>query len=34
MVSNGFNEGVDFVGGRSYTIRFDKAITPSDAQAN
>jgi SecD/SecF fusion protein len=33
MVSNGFNEGVDFVGGRSYTIRFDKAITPSDAQA-
>ena len=33
MVSNGFNEGVDFVGGRSYTIRFDKAIAPSDAQA-
>ena len=27
---NGFNEGVEFKGGRSYTVRFDKTITGND----
>ncbi len=26
----GLNQGVDFVGGRSYTIRFEKAVNPSE----
>ena len=29
---NGLNEGVDFVGGRSYTVRFDKNVNQSDVQ--
>ena len=27
---NGFDEGVEFSGGRSYTIKFDKAVSPDD----
>ncbi len=27
---NGFDEGVEFSGGRSYTIRFDKAVNPDE----
>jgi len=29
----GLNQGVDFVGGRSYTIRFEKAVNPSEINA-
>ena len=29
----GLNQGVDFVGGRSYTIRFDKIISPNAVQS-
>ncbi len=27
---NGFDEGVEFSGGRSYTVRFDKAVSPDE----
>ncbi|MBV9987373.1 MAG: protein translocase subunit SecDF [Chitinophagaceae bacterium] len=27
---NGFDEGVEFSGGRSYTVRFDKAVNPDE----
>ena len=30
----GLNQGVDFVGGRSYTIRFDQIISPSEIQSS
>lgn len=30
----GLNQGVDFVGGRSYTVRFDQIISPSEVQSN
>ena len=30
----GLNQGVDFVGGRSYTVRFDQIINPSEVQSN
>ena len=30
----GLNQGVDFVGGRSYTVRFDKIISPSVIQSS
>ena len=26
----GLNQGVDFVGGRSYTVRFDKSVSPTE----
>jgi len=29
----GLNQGVDFVGGRSYTVRFEKAINPTEISA-
>ena len=29
----GLNQGVDFVGGRSYTIRFDKIVSPNAVQS-
>ncbi|MDG2396433.1 MAG: protein translocase subunit SecDF [Flavobacteriaceae bacterium] len=29
---NGLNQGVDFVGGRSYTVRFDRVISPDQVQ--
>jgi len=30
--SIGLNQGVDFVGGRSYTVRFENAVNPTDIQ--
>jgi SecD/SecF fusion protein len=30
--SIGLNQGVDFVGGRSYTVRFENALNPSEIQ--
>jgi SecD/SecF fusion protein len=30
--SIGLNQGVDFVGGRSYTVRFENAVNPSEIQ--
>ncbi len=32
LVTNGLNYGVDFVGGRSYVIKFDKATSPADVR--
>lgn len=34
LFTNGLNQGVDFVGGRSYTVRFEKAVNPSEVQAD
>jgi SecD/SecF fusion protein len=31
---NGFNKGVEFSGGRSYTVAFDKAIANADVEAD
>ncbi len=33
LFTKGLNQGVDFVGGRSYTVRFEQAVNPTDAQA-
>ena len=33
LFTKGLNQGVDFVGGRSYTVRFEQAVNPSDAQS-
>jgi len=30
LFTNGLNQGVDFIGGRSYQIRFEKAVNPSE----
>ena len=30
----GLNQGVDFVGGRSYTVRFDQIVNPTEIQTN
>lgn len=30
LFTNGLQEGVDFVGGRSYQVRFEKAVNPSE----
>ena len=30
LIKNGLNQGVDFVGGRSYTVRFDKPVNPTE----
>lgn len=32
IFTNGFNLGVDFVGGRTYTVRFDKPMVASEVQ--
>ncbi|WP_372917451.1 protein translocase subunit SecDF [Salegentibacter sp.] len=32
LLVQGLNLGVDFVGGRTYTVRFDKDISPTDVQ--
>ncbi len=32
LASIGLNQGVDFVGGRSYTVRFENAVNPNDIQ--
>ncbi|WP_010134289.1 protein translocase subunit SecDF [Ochrovirga pacifica] len=34
LFTNGLNYGVDFVGGRTYTVRFEKAMNPSDVAAS
>ena len=34
LFTNGLNYGADFVGGRSYQVRFEKAITPDDVKAD
>ncbi len=31
LFTNGLNYGVDFIGGRTYTVRFDKAVNATDA---
>ena len=32
LLTQGLNQGVDFVGGRSYTVRFDQAVNPTDIE--
>ena len=32
LFTNGLNQGVDFVGGRTYTVRFDKDVNATDIQ--
>ncbi|RDK89345.1 protein translocase subunit SecDF [Marinirhabdus gelatinilytica] len=32
LFSIGLNQGVDFVGGRTYTVRFDKDVNPAEIQ--
>ncbi|MAZ73861.1 MAG: protein translocase subunit SecDF [Flavobacteriaceae bacterium] len=32
LFSIGLNQGVDFVGGRTYTVRFDKDVNPTEVQ--
>ncbi|WP_031426050.1 protein translocase subunit SecDF [Flavimarina sp. Hel_I_48] len=32
--TNGLDQGVDFVGGRNYTVRFDHPVNASDAESN
>ena len=32
LTVNGLNQGVDFVGGRSYTVRFDQIMNPSEVE--
>lgn len=32
LLTQGLNQGVDFVGGRSYTIRFDQAVNPTEIE--
>ncbi|MCX2839676.1 protein translocase subunit SecDF [Salinimicrobium sp. MT39] len=32
LFTQGLNQGVDFVGGRSYTVRFDKAVNPTELE--
>tara|TARA_S200000501_G_scaffold304010_1_gene291956 strand:+ start:4084 stop:7044 length:2961 start_codon:yes stop_codon:yes gene_type:complete len=34
LLSQGLNQGVDFVGGRSYIIRFDQIISPFEVQSS
>ena len=34
LLTNGLNQGVDFVGGRSYTVRFDNNIDQSKIQSD
>ena len=31
---NGLNQGVDFVGGRSYTVRFDQVMNPTEVESS
>ena len=32
LVVQGLNQGVDFVGGRTYTVRFDQNVNPTDVE--
>lgn len=34
LFTQGLNQGVDFVGGRSYTVRFEKAVNPSEIETD
>jgi SecD/SecF fusion protein len=34
LFTKGLNQGVDFVGGRSYTVRFVQPVNPSEVQAD
>ncbi|MDC3246365.1 protein translocase subunit SecDF, partial [Flavobacteriaceae bacterium] len=34
LYTNGLNQGVDFVGGRTYTVRFDNDVNQSEIQAS
>lgn len=34
LSTKGLNQGVDFVGGRSYTVRFDRVMNPSEVETN
>tara|TARA_R100000935_G_C2842059_1_gene171962 strand:- start:6739 stop:9840 length:3102 start_codon:yes stop_codon:yes gene_type:complete len=34
LFTNGLNQGVDFVGGRTYTVRFDKDVNPSEVESD
>jgi len=34
LVTKGLNEGVDFIGGRTYTVRFDQPVNPSEIESN
>lgn len=34
MFTQGFNQGVDFKGGRTYTVRFDQAVSATEARAS
>ncbi len=34
MFTQGFNQGVDFKGGRTYTVRFEKAVSATEARAS
>ena len=34
LFTQGLNQGVDFVGGRSYTIRFDHSVNPTEIESD
>ena len=34
LFTNGLNQGVDFVGGRSYVVRFDETVNPTEIEEN
>ena len=34
LLTQGLNQGVDFLGGRSYIVRFDKQVSSSDIESN
>ena len=34
LLTKGLNQGVDFVGGRSYTVRFDQIMNPSEVETS
>ncbi len=34
LFTQGLNQGVDFVGGRSYTVRFENAVNPTEIEDN
>ena len=34
LVTKGLNQGVDFVGGRTYQVRFDKAVSAPEVTAD
>jgi len=34
LITQGLNQGIDFVGGRTYTVRFDKTVVASEIQSD